>query len=199
MPRWCFARLASRLAAFSLIAVLAACEGSVSPAPVVKPNAAGPPKGAPTTPVSATPMSPPGGGGVKVAILLPLSGPNADLGKAMLDAAQLALFTTGSDKLTLIPRDTTGTADGAANAAKAVIADGAKLILGPLIADEVVAVRPIAAAANVNVIGFATKTEVAGGNVFLMGFLPKQEVVREVSFARDQGLSRFAALAPNSP
>jgi branched-chain amino acid transport system substrate-binding protein len=199
VPRWCFARLASRLAAFSLIAVLAACGGSVSPAPVVKPSAAGPPKGAPTTPVSSTPMPPPGGGGVKVAILLPLSGPNADLGKAMLDAAQLALFTTGSDKLTLIPRDTTGTADGAANAAKAVLADGAKLILGPLIADEVVAVRPIAAAANVNVIGFATKTEVAGGNVFLMGFLPKQEVVREVSFARDQGLSKFAALAPNSP
>ena len=199
MPRRCFARLASRLAAFSLIAVLAACEGSVTPAPVVKPPTGGPPKAAPTTPVSATPMPPPGAGGVKVAILLPLSGPNADLGKAMLDAAQLALFTTGSDKLTLIPRDTTGTADGAANAAKAVIADGAKLILGPLIADEVVAVKPIAAAANVNVIGFATKTEVAGGNVFLMGFLPKQEVVREVSFARDQGLGKFAALAPNSP
>ena len=143
-------------------------------------------------------MSPPGGQGIKVAVLLPLSGPNAELGKAMLDAAQLALFTTGGDKLTLVPRDTTGTAAGAASAAKAVIADGAKLILGPLIADEVVAVRPIAQAANVNVIGFATKTEVAGGNVFLMGFLPKQEVAREVSFARDQGLSRFAALAPNT-
>jgi branched-chain amino acid transport system substrate-binding protein len=200
VPRWCFARLASRLAAFSLIAVLAACAGSISPAPVVKPNGSGPVKTMPTTPVSGTPIPPANGGnGVKVAILLPLSGPNADLGKAMLDAAQLALFTTGSDKMTLIPRDTTGTAAGAADAAKAVIADGARLIIGPLIADEVVAVRPIAAAANVNVIGFATKTEVAGGNVFLMGFLPKQEVVREVSFARDQGLTRFAALAPNSP
>jgi len=98
-----------------------------------------------------------------------------------------------------VPRDTGGTADGAAKAAKSAIDDGAKLILGPLIADEVVAVRPIAQAANVNVIGFATKTEVAGGNVFLMGFLPKQEVVREVAYARDQGLGRFAALAPNSP
>ncbi|HVH81439.1 MAG TPA: ABC transporter substrate-binding protein, partial [Stellaceae bacterium] len=88
--------------------------------------------------MTATPVLPPGGeGGVKIALLLPLSGPNAELGKAMLEAAQLALFTTGSDKLTLIPRDTNGTADGAANAAKAVIADGAKLILGPLIADEV--------------------------------------------------------------
>ena len=31
-----------------------------------------------------------------------------------------------------------------------------------------------------------------------MGFLPRLEVVREVSFARERGLSRFAALAPNS-
>jgi ABC-type branched-subunit amino acid transport system substrate-binding protein len=138
-------------------------------------------------------------GAVKVALLLPLSGPNADLGKAMLEAAQLALFTTGSDKLALIPRDTTGTADGAASAARSVIADGARLILGPLIADEVVAVKPIAQAANVNVIAFATKTEVAGGNVFLMGFLPRQEVAREVSFAHGQGMAKFAALAPNSP
>ena len=198
MPRWCFARLASRLAALAPIAVLAACGGSVSPAPVVKP-AGGGPAAAPTTAVTATPMPALNAQGTKVALLLPLSGPNAELGKAMLDAAQLALFTTGSDKLTLVPRDTSGTADGAANAAKAVIADGAKLILGPLIADEVVAVKPIAQAANVNVIGFATKTEVAGGNVFLMGFLPKQEVAREVSFAREQGLGKFAALAPNTP
>jgi branched-chain amino acid transport system substrate-binding protein len=138
-------------------------------------------------------------GAVKVALLLPLSGPNAELGKAMLDAAQLALFTTGSDRLALVPRDTTGSADGAAAAARAVIAEGAKLIIGPLITDEVVAVKPIAQAANVNVIAFATKTEVAGGNVFLMGFLPRQEVAREVSYAREQGLTRFAALAPNSP
>jgi branched-chain amino acid transport system substrate-binding protein len=201
VPRWCFARFAPRLAALTLIGALAACEGSVTPAPVVKPLSSGQPKPAPTTPVTATPLSAQGaqGGGVKVALLLPLSGPNADLGKAMLDAAQLALFTTGSERLTLVPRDTTGTADGAANAARAVIADGAKLILGPLITDEVVAVKPIAQAANVNVIGFATKTEVAGGNVLLMGFLPRQEVAREVGFARGQGLSKFAALAPNSP
>ncbi len=134
-----------------------------------------------------------------MALLLPLSGANADLGRAMLEAAQLALFTTAGDKLTLIPRDTTGTAEGAASAARAVIAEGARVILGPLIADEVEAVKPIARDANINVIAFATKTQVAGGNVFLMGFLPRQEVAREVSFARDRGVSRFAALAPNTP
>ena len=34
----------------------------------------------------------PRAGPAKVALLVPLSGPNAELGKAILDAAQLALF-----------------------------------------------------------------------------------------------------------
>jgi ABC-type branched-subunit amino acid transport system substrate-binding protein len=116
----------------------------------------------------------------------------------MLEAAQLALFTTGNDRLTLVPRDTSGTPDGAANAARSAIAEGAQLILGPLLAAEVDAVKPVAGQANVNVIAFSTATQLAGGNVFLMGFLPRQEVVREVSFARERGLARFAVLAPNT-
>jgi ABC-type branched-subunit amino acid transport system substrate-binding protein len=152
----------------------------------------------PTTPVTSEKLTPPEQGSAKVALLLPLSGPNADLGKAMLDAAQLALFTTGGERLSLLPRDTGGTPDGAAGAARAVIGEGATLILGPLLAAEVEAVKPVAAAARINVIAFSTATQLAGGNVFLMGFLPKQEAVREVGFARERGLQRFGALAANT-
>jgi ABC-type branched-subunit amino acid transport system substrate-binding protein len=134
-----------------------------------------------------------------VALLVPLSGANAELGHAILDAAQLALFEAPFERLILVPRDTGGNADGAAKAARAVISDGAKLILGPLLAAEVEAVKPITRDAHVNVIAFSTVTELAGGNVFLMGFLPRQEVAREVGQARERGLTRFAALAPNSP
>lgn len=130
---------------------------------------------------------------------MPLSGPNAGLGKAILDAAQLALFETGGRRMTLIPRDTGGTPDGAAAAARSAIADGAQLILGPLLAAEVAAVKPIARDAHINVIAFSTVTSLAGGGTFLMGFLPRQEVVREVDYAHQRGLDRFAALVPDSP
>ena len=167
------------------------------PAPVGPAQSSfGGPRSLPPGPPRA--VAPPGAGPVKVALLVPLSGANADLGKAMLEAAQLALFTTASEKLTLVPRDTAGTAQGAANAARSAISDGAQLILGPLLAAEVEAVKPVARDAKINVVAFSTATQLAGGNVFLMGFLPKQEVVREVAFARDKGLTRFAALAPNS-
>ncbi len=166
------------------------------PAPV------GPPQSPYAGPRTALPPPNPGappqtGGPVKVALLVPLSGANADLGKAMLEAAQLALFTTAGEQLTLIPRDTAGS-DGAAGAARSALSEGASLIIGPLLAAEVEAVKPVAQGAKVNVIAFSTATTLAGGNVFLMGFLPKQEVSREVAFARDRGLSRLAALVPNS-
>jgi branched-chain amino acid transport system substrate-binding protein len=192
---WLVLRFASILIAFALPLALAACGGGrMVAAPVGSPQS--PFTAAKPPPPTVEP--PPGAGPVKVALLLPLSGANADLGKAMLEAAQLALFTTAADRLTLVPRDTAGTAEGATNAAKSAVSDGAQLILGPLLAAEVEAVKPVAASAKVNIIAFSTATQLAGGNVFLIGFLPRQEVVREVSFARERGLSRFAALAPNS-
>jgi branched-chain amino acid transport system substrate-binding protein len=151
------------------------------------------PPGLPSPPTTAA------AGPAKVALLVPLSGANAELGQAVLDAAQLALFESGGDRMILVPRDTGGNAAGAAGAARAVIGDGARLILGPLLAPEVEAVKPIAQEAHINVIAFSTVTTLAGGNTYLMGFLPRQEVVREVGYARERGLARFAALAPNSP
>ena len=155
--------------------------------------------GPPPAGIAAPAPGPAVSGSTKVALLVPLSGANAELGRAILDAAQLALFEVPGERLILVPRDTAGTADGAAKAARAVIDDGAKLILGPLLATEVQAVKPLARDAHLNIIAFSTVTELAGGNTFLMGFLPRQEVVREVGHARDRGFARFAALAPNSP
>jgi len=185
------------------MAALAACAPAMVSAPIARPQ---PPYygygRVPPPPFPPGPQSPPisaAAGPAKVALLVPLSGANAELGQALLDAAQLALFESGGDRMILVPRDTGGNAAGAAGAARAVIGDGARLILGPLLAPEVEAVKPIAQEAHINVIAFSTVTTLAGGNTYLMGFLPRQEVVREVGYARERGLARFAALAPNSP
>ena len=128
-------------------------------------------------PALATPSAE--AGPAKVAFLVPLSGANAELGQAMLDAAQLALFEAPDDRLTLVPRDTGGNAGGAAKAARAVIGEGARLILGPLLAAEVEAVKPLARDAHLNVIAFSTVTDLAGGNTFLMGRSEERRVGKE--------------------
>ena len=104
-------------------------------------------------------VRPGGPAGQRVAILLPLSGPRADIGQAMLHAAQLALDGPGAPPLDA--KDTGGTPSGAAAAAQSAIAEGAGLILGPLTSPETAAVAPVARAANVAVLAF-TNDPVAG-------------------------------------
>lgn len=144
-------------------------------------------------------LPPAGAGTVRVALLLPLSGSSGALGRAMLDAAQMALFEVGDERLQLLPRDTRGTPQTAAAAATAALAAGARLIIGPLLAGEVAAVKPVAQAANVPMLAFSTATQLAGDGTYLMGFLPRQEIERVAAFAHSRGLGRFAVLAPRNP
>ncbi|WP_247871887.1 penicillin-binding protein activator [Azospirillum sp. TSO35-2] len=138
-------------------------------------------------------------GPVKVAVLVPLSGQSAAIGQSMLDAAQMALFDMAGDRLELLPRDTKGTPNGAADAARQALADGAKLIIGPLFAADVAAVRPIAQNAGVDVLAFTNDSAQAGNGTYVMGFVPADQVNRVAGFARSQGVTRFTVLAPRSP
>ena len=134
----------------------------------------------------------------RVALLLPLSGPNGVLGKAMLNAAQLALFDFADRTFELLVHDTMGTPEGAREAADLALDDGAALILGPLLAASVDAVAPRARAAGVNVLAFSSDRMVAGDGVFILGFLPSAEVDRVVAYAAGRGVRRFAALVPDN-
>ncbi len=134
---------------------------------------------------------------MRVAILLPLSGPNRKIGEAMLQAAEQALFTLADERLELLPHDTRGTPDGALAAAQVAIGDGSRIILGPLLATSVRSVRAVARAAGVPVIAFSSDRLVAGSGVYTLGFLPSAQVERVFAYAVKQGLQRFAVLAPN--
>ncbi len=133
-----------------------------------------------------------------VAFLAPLTGPNAEIGTAMLDAALLATSEMAAPEFELRPYDTRGTPQGAQFAAQAALRDGARLILGPLFSASARAVAPEARAVGVNVITFSNDRSVAGGGVLTMGFLPQDQIRHVLSFAIDQGYRRLAALAPRN-
>ena len=133
-----------------------------------------------------------GPAGQRVAILLPLSGPRADIGQPMLQAAQLAMDAQGGPPLDV--KDTAGTPDGAAAAARAAVADGVGLILGPLTSAETAAVAPIARQANVAVLAFTNDPSQAQPGVWTLGITPGQQVRRLV--AADNGAGQVAVRRP---
>jgi ABC-type branched-subunit amino acid transport system substrate-binding protein len=147
-------------------------------------------RGAP--PPSAVPA-----GVTRAALLLPLSGRLATLGQAMLKASEMAVFDLADASLQVVPYDTKGTFDGAAAAAKLALLERASLVLGPVLASSVRAVTPMAVGHRVPVVSFSSDSRVAGDGIQIMGFTPEAEVAHILDYAANQGLSRFAVLAPN--
>lgn len=136
---------------------------------------------------------------VRVGLLLPFSGGSEAVQKvasSMFDAAQLAAFEAGDDRFLIIPKDTRGTPDGAAAAARSALADGAEIILGPLFSETVAAAAPVARAANVPLIAFSSDMQSAGDGVYLLSFPPEIEIARVTDYAMAQGKERFGLIAP---
>lgn len=135
---------------------------------------------------------------IRVAILLPFNSPRADirdLSASLYNAAQLALFEFNNPDIILMPK-ATGSAASARQAATEAITQGADLILGPLFAEEVTAIAPVARASNVPVVAFSSDITVAGQDVYLLSFPPDEDVARIVDFAVLSGMTKFAALIP---
>lgn len=198
LPAWL--RPARRLGAVVALVTVAACQapsqqapsGAVPLSPVQTPAAAIPTPAPPPVPMPAA------DGRVKVGLLLPLSGANQAMGEAMLAAAELALFDVGEPSLELLPRDTGDSADGARRAADDALAAGAEVLVGPFGAGAVRAVAPLAAVRRTPVLAFSTDRAVAGNGVWLMGFMPDEQISRVVRYAAAQGLKRHAALVPET-
>jgi ABC-type branched-subunit amino acid transport system substrate-binding protein len=151
-----------------------------------------------TVPRSKAPptvVAEPSDGMHRVALLLPVTGPDADVGQSIANATALALADT---KVTNIRMVTYDTGLGVAAATQRAIADGNKVILGPLRGYNVVEVAEIARPSGVPIISFSNDVGVAGQNVFLLGHLPNQSIERVVLYAKSQGINRFAAVVSSN-
>lgn len=183
---WRVLRHAGRMLVLASGLFLAACQ-------TIVPRGAGPGTTGPAGPAPVEQGLPTDNERHRVALLVPMSGANAGVGQSIANATTMALLDTSAKNVRITTYDT---GKGAAAAASRAIADGSKLILGPLTADEVKMVAGPARKANVPVISFSNDTSVAGNGVFIMGYTPDQSVERVVSYARTKGIDKFAAIVP---
>jgi hypothetical protein len=112
------------------------------------------------------------GEAVQVALLVPSgSGQASDesLARSLEDAARLAMADLGGVKVDLRVYPTAGQPAQAASAAAQAVNDGAKIILGPVFAQEANAAGNAVAASGVSILSFSNNPAIAGGNVFVLG------------------------------
>jgi ABC-type branched-subunit amino acid transport system substrate-binding protein len=141
-----------------------------------------------------------GSGGVKVGLLLPLSGSgNAGVAaQSMKNAAEMALAEFQNPNIQLLIKDDGGSPQGAQGGTQQALDEGAEIILGPLFALSVPATAQLTRTRNISVIAFSTDSSVAGRGVYLLSFLPESDVNRIIEYASSIGKRSFAAMLPDN-
>ncbi len=137
---------------------------------------------------------------VAVALLVPSgSGQAADslLATSLQNAAKLAVNDLQGVQIDLRVYPTAGNDQRAAAVAQQAVNEGAKIILGPVYANAANAAGVAVAQANVNVLAFSNNTDIAGGNVFVLGNTFENTADRLVRYAVRQGKRRIAVVNGN--
>ncbi len=162
----------ARLAALAALIALAACQ------PVAPGN---------TGPVSR-------GGAVPVALLVPHGTPDAQeaqLARDLEAAARLAVSDLDGVEIDLRVYGTAGQPAQARAAALNAVADGARIIIGPLHAASANAVATATADRGINVLAFSNNPTIAGGNLFVLGQTFRTTANRLARYAVRNGKNRI--------
>ncbi|WP_431300977.1 penicillin-binding protein activator [Tabrizicola sp. BL-A-41-H6] len=144
------------------------------------------PAGGPSGPGNAT-------GSVQVALLIPSgsgSGTDELFGQNLENAARLAMADLSGVTVDLRVYKTGGSPAQARALARQAVDEGAKIILGPFYSEEANAAGAAVAGDGVNVLAFSNNSDIAGGNVFVLGQTFDNTARRLANYAVRNGKSR---------
>ncbi|MFN3822591.1 MAG: penicillin-binding protein activator [Pseudorhodobacter sp.] len=130
---------------------------------------------------------------VPVALLVPAgSGQAGDelLARSLQNAARLAISDLGNVRIDLRVYNTAGQPGQAQAMALKAADEGAKIVLGPVFAQEANAAGVALSGRGINVLSFSNNTDIAGGNVFVLGPTFQNTANRLASYAARQGKRR---------
>lgn len=137
---------------------------------------------------------------VKVALLIPKSSANGGaVAQSLENAAWLAVADLDSVEIDMVVYDTAGTPEGATLAAQRAMADGARMIVGPLFAESASAAGSVASGRSIPVMSFSNNPAIAGGNVFILGNTFQNAADRLVRFASRQGKGSIYVVHADDP
>lgn len=137
------------------------------------------------------------GAPIQVALLLPYGSASAGdeiVARSLENAARLAASEFEGVELEITVYNTAADAAQAATVARQAIQQGARVIVGPLRSDAAAAVGVAVSNSNVAVLSFSNNTEIAGGNVFVLGHTFDNTAARIASYATRQGRNRIVIL-----
>ncbi len=137
---------------------------------------------------------------IKVATLLPLSGKSKDLGTAMLNSIVLSLFENDKNgDIELVVFDSKENISDTKKAITDIAAQDIKVVIGPIFSSDIEAISSIVAKNEMTILSFSNNQSLSQREgIFLMGFLPEQQIERMSAYSILTGKDSIAIIAPNN-
>jgi len=140
----------------------------------------------------------------QVALFLPFSGKNKDLGWHLFNTAVLSLFENDKNhNIELVLIDSKDSLQEATKNFKEVVDRKIKIVIGPIFSLSVEAIESDAKKNGITVISLSNNPKLSGkinndGGIFLGGMMPEAQVDKIVGYALQQGKYSFSIIAPNN-
>lgn len=141
---------------------------------------------------------------VQVALFLPFSGKNKDLGWSLMNAASMSIFDNDlAHNIELVFIDSKDSEADARKAFLEIVERNIKIVIGPVFSQTITAIDDLAKKHGITVISFSNNRDLAErlnseGGVFLAGITPEAQIDKIVDYALSQGKFSFSIIAPKN-
>lgn len=141
---------------------------------------------------------------IPVALFLPLTGKNKDLGWSIFNATSLSLFDNDkNNRLEIVLFDCKENPEDSKKIFKEIIDRNIKVVIGPIFTSTVLAIEKMARDNDITVISLSNNHDLLNktskyGGIFVGGIIPETQVDKIINFSIDRGKFNFAVIAPNN-
>ena len=141
---------------------------------------------------------------IQIALFLPFTGKNKELGWSIFNASSLSLFENDlENKIELVLFDSKDSPQDSQKAFKEIIDSNIKVVIGPIFSNSIMAIEKMARDNEITVISLSNNHELLNktnnrGGVFVGGILLESQIDKIVNYAMDRGKLNFAIIAPNN-
>jgi len=134
---------------------------------------------------------------VKIGLLLPFSGEQKELGRAIYNSLEMALFETQSKNIKLIFRDSGDTDKKAISAAKELEKEGVSILIGPIFSSQASVIRK-EINKKIPIFSFTNDESIKKPGLWVLGFSPEQQIKAIFKEIQNNSIKNIAIIVPNS-
>ena len=134
---------------------------------------------------------------INIGLMLPLTGPHYSIGQSLLNASQLALYTSKNSNINFIVKDV-GETKNLTKSFYELVNDDVELIVGPVFSEKLKVLNPMSRDENVKLISFSNNIDITSKNLSAFGLSPEDEIEKLFRYCDSKNFKRIKVILPKN-